>query len=160
MIDTTSINEVLVSSAREVFETMIFMDLEECFDSERHIEGDILLGSITFNGDFKGCLAICCNLSCAEAIAANMLGLDPNESVSQEDIYDAIGEVTNMIMGSIKTRIQQNVGNLNVSIPMVVSGHEIETNLGEGMAQKAFVKVSIDSEYITELKLLYKEEVN
>ena len=89
-----------------------------------------------------------------------MLGMDSSEEISREDICDAIGEVTNMIMGSVKTRIQDCVGNVQVSIPMVVSGQEIETNLGKGAAKKVFVRVNIDSEYIAELVLLYKEGSN
>ncbi len=157
MIEQICIDRTLIDSAKEVFETMIFMDLEECCDHEQHVESDVLLGSITFRGKIDGCFAICCSTACARAIGTNMLGMDSSEEIKQEDICDAIGEVTNMIMGSIKTRIQDCVGNVHVSIPMVVSGQEIETTLGIGTAKKVFAKVSIDSEYIADLVLLYKE---
>ena len=41
-----------------------------------------------------------------------MLAMDPSEELSEAEISDAIGEVTNMIMGGIKTRILDAVGNI------------------------------------------------
>ena len=61
-----------------------------------------------------------------------------------------------MVMGSVKTRIQQNAGNINVSIPMVISGREIQTNLSDSSVSKTLIKVTIDSEYVAEFSLLYK----
>jgi len=155
-IDNICMNNVLLASAREVFETMIFMDLDQCFDSEQKVPDDSILSSITFKGDLDGCLTICCNSECARSIGTNMLGMDPEENISMEDTYDALGEVANMVMGSIKTKIQENITNISVSIPMVVSGKDIVTNLGNSSAIKTLLKVNIDSQYIAEFRLLYK----
>ncbi len=157
MTDQICMNNVLLASAREVFETMIFMDLEQCFDTEQRIQENALLSSITFKGKLNGCLTIRCGSDCARSIGINMLGMDPNENINPEDIYDALGEVANMVMGSVKTRIQENTGNINVSIPIVMSGREIVTNLGEGSAIKTCLKVTIDNEFVAEFCLLYKE---
>jgi len=156
MVDEVCITDVLLAGAKEVFETMIFMELEESSEPEQKIEGDTLLGSITFKGDIEGCLAICCGVSCAKTIAANMLGMGPDEEISHGDICDAIGEVTNMVMGSVKAHLQDSVGNVEVSIPTVVSGRELENNLGDG-ASKVLIKVSIEDEYAVEFSLLYRK---
>jgi chemotaxis protein CheX len=156
-IDNICMNNVLLESASEVFETMIFMDMDQCFDTEEKITEDSLVSSITFKGDLNGCLTICCNTDCAKSIGRNMLGMDPEENISREDINDALGEVANMVMGSIKTKIQENTANISVSIPMVVSGKDIVTNMSDSSARKTFVKVTIDSQYIAEFCLLYKE---
>ncbi len=159
-IDNTCMNSVLLASASEVFETMIFMDLEQCFDTDQEISpNDTLLSTITFKGDLDGCLTICCNSDCAKSIGRNMLGMDPEENISKEDVYDALGEVANMVMGSIKTKIQQNTTNISVSIPMVMSGKNIVTNLSDSSAVKTVSRVTIDSQYIAEFCLLYKENI-
>ena len=150
-------NNILLTSAREVFETMIFMDLDQCFDTDMETKDETLLSSITFRGDLDGCLTICCNTDCAKSIGRNMLGMDPEENINDADVYDALGEVANMVMGSIKTKIQSNVGNISVSIPMVVSGKEIVTNMSNGSPTKTLVNVTIDSQYIAEFRLLYKD---
>ncbi len=158
MIDQLCFNEILLDSAKEVFETMVFMDIEQSPDPVLRVEDEAILGSITFKGDLNGCLSICCNETCARMIGINMLGIEVNDPISRADIFDAIGEVSNMVMGSLKTRIQKEMDNISVSIPTVINGRNMETNLGEGSAKKAVVKALIDSEYVAEFKLLYKEK--
>ncbi|MHC4535334.1 MAG: chemotaxis protein CheX [Planctomycetota bacterium] len=156
MIDEICLNEALLGGAKEIFETMIFVNLEESSETEGIIEGDSLLGSITFKGGLEGCFTICCSAPCAKTIALSMLAMDPSDELSDEEITDAIGEVTNMVMGGIKSRILDVVGNIEVSIPTVTSGQELQNSLGEG-ALKALVKVKFDNEYIAELSMLYRE---
>ena len=156
MIDEICLNEALLAGAKEIFETMIFVNFEESGEQEDIIEGDSLLGSITFKGGIEGCFAICCSALCAKTIALNMLAMDPSEELSEAEISDAIGEVTNMVMGGIKSRILDAVSNIEVSIPMVTSGQGLENSLGEG-AIKTLVKVKLDNEYIAEMSILYKE---
>ncbi len=160
MIEQICFNETIIESAKEVFETMIFMDLTEATEPDQHIEeGEVLLSSITFKGNIEGCLGICCSTSCAQAIAINMLGIDTADELTEEDTYDAIGEIANMVMGSIKSRLLEKVDNLEVSIPFVVSGRELKNNLGE-KTEKIMVKVNIEDEYVAELSLLYRENFN
>ena len=156
MIELVSLNETLLESAKEIFETMVFMDLSETVEPDQNIEDWALLGTITFKGAIKGCLAFCCSVPCAQAIAINMLGIDTTEEIPEEDTCDAIGEIANMLMGSVKRRLTEDVGNLEVSIPSVISGRELRNNLGDG-AQKTSVKINIEDEYVAELSLLYKE---
>ena len=156
MIDEICLNETLLAGAKEIFETMIFVNFEESSEQDDIIEGDSLLGSITFKGGIEGCFAICCSAPCAKTIALNMLAMDPSEELGEAEISDAIGEVTNMIMGGIKSRILEAVGNVEVSIPVVTSGQGLENSLGEG-AIKASVKVKLDNKYIAEMSMLYRE---
>jgi chemotaxis protein CheX len=156
MVEELCLSKALLEGAKEVFETMIFMDIIESDEPDQPIEGNTLLGSITFVGDLEGCLGICCGVTCAKSIAMNMLAMEPDEEISEHDINDAIGEVTNMVMGSVKARLQDSAGNLNVSIPTVVRGQKIENSLGDG-ANKVSVKVNIEDEYAAEFLLLYRE---
>ncbi len=156
MIDEVCLNEALLSGAKEIFETMIFVNLEETDETEEIIEGDSILGSITFKGGIEGCLVICCSTPCAQTIAVNMLAMEPNAELSEAEINDAIGEVTNMVMGGVKSRILEAAGNLEVSIPMVTTGRGLQNSLGDG-AIKTLVKVKFENEYTAELSMLYRE---
>ena len=102
MIEQVCLNEVLIESAKEVFETMVFMDIAAATNQDQDIEGWTLLGSITFKGNIEGCLTICLNVPCAQTIAKNMLGIDTTEQVTEEDTCDAIGEIA-------KTKKQKRV---------------------------------------------------
>ena len=156
MVEEMCLTEALLEGAKEVFETMIFMDLEKCADEDRHIEGDALMGTITFQKSLEGCLGVCCGMKCAESIAANMLGLEPGEEVSEEDVCDAIGEVVNMVMGSVKTRLLKVVEDIQVSIPSVIKGHELANSMGDGVSKIA-LKVSIEDEHVAMLSLLCRD---
>ncbi|MFC1676867.1 chemotaxis protein CheX [Planctomycetota bacterium] len=160
MLEQICISDVLLESAKEVFETMIFMDIEKSSCEDSDVDEDwSLLGSITFKGGLQGCLAICFNTPCAQAIAINMLGMDSADELSEEDVCDAIGEVANMVMGSVKSRLIESTGNLEVSIPSVISGRQLRNNLGEH-SEEVSVKINIEDKYVAGLVLLYKENVD
>ena len=44
-----------------------------------------------------------------------------------EDVLDAVAELTNMIIGSVKTDLEQHLGPLGLSIPTVVFGRNFKT---------------------------------
>jgi chemotaxis protein CheX len=163
MVDKACLNEALLAGATEVFETMIFMDIRESVEShgeaancgELHLKGNTFLGSITFTGDMEGCLGICCSVPCAKAIARNMLGMTQNDELDEAEVADAIGEVANMVMGSFKSRVQETVGNLNVSIPTVVKGRSLDASLGDH-ASRIVTNVNIADQYTGELSLFYR----
>jgi len=156
MIATPLVKDCLLDSAREVFETMVFMALEEAGDEVPDIDEDLsLLGTITFKGAVEGVLGISCDLDCARTIAANMLGTDPDGDLSPDDINDAVGEVANMVMGSVKARVQDEIGTMDVSIPSVVKGRQLQSGLGEG-THNLGVTVYIEEEHVMKLSLLYR----
>ena len=152
-------NELLLDSVKEIFETMIFMDLLESQDPNYTIQGDAVLSSITFKGNLEGCLAICCEKKCAQTITMNMLGFDSIDDISDADICDAVGEVANMVMGSLKKRIYDTYGDLQLSIPVVVNGQQLKNNLGEG-TQEAIVNIQFEDEFPATLSFLYREVKN
>jgi chemotaxis protein CheX len=156
MITTVSLKDVLLDSTKEVFETMVFMAVEESLQDGAGLGERALLGTITFKGHLEGCLSICCGQACARTIAASMLGMGSGEELSESDISDAIGEIANMVLGAVKSRIQNEVGGIEVSIPSVVEGRELRNSLGEG-ANQVRIRVSIEEEHIADLSLLYRD---
>lgn len=154
MVGVELFEQALLEGTREVFETMMFMTVEEANELYEGIEGQALLGSITFQGELEGCLGICCSIESAKIMAKNMLGMDAEDEIASEEIPDAMGEIANMVMGSIKTRIQDQVSNVQVSIPTVVSGIELENSLGDG-SQEIMRTVNID-DFVVRLTLFYR----
>jgi len=159
MMTTVSLKDALLDSAKEVFETMVFMTMEESADGAASLGDTTLLGSITFKGHLEGCLGVCCDEACARTIAANMLGMLSAEELSESDVSDAIGEIANMVMGAVKARIQNEVGSVEVSIPSVVQGRELKNSLGDGSGQVK-VLVNIEEQYLARFSLQYREGKN
>lgn len=131
MIDQISMSETLLDAAKEVFETMIFMSITEKEDQEAAIVGNAYLGTISFKGDIAGCLGVTFEEAAAKAVAANMLCLEPDEAVSEADLADAVGEVANMVMGGVKSRLLGEIGSIELSIPTVISGRTLKSNVGD-----------------------------
>jgi chemotaxis protein CheX len=159
MLEQLTLQDTVLDAAREVFETMIFMDIETSSDACPSITGESLLGSITFKGDLEGCLAVCVSQSCADRIAKNMLGMEADESLTIEEACDAIGEVANMVMGSIKSRLQPLYPTLEVSIPSVITGRELKNTLGE-RAVKTIVCAWLDEQEAAEFSFLYRKSAS
>ncbi len=159
MVDEVCLSEAMLAGATEVFETMIFMDVRESPEQDSHPKGDTLLGSITFTGDIEGCLGICCSVPCAKGIAQNMLGMTEADELGEAEITDAIGEVANMLLGSVKSRIQERVGNLNVSIPTVVRGRLLDNSIGDhaNPTNRILTKLNVADEHTAELLLQYRQ---
>lgn len=156
MTTALAVKEILLESAKEVFESMVFMALNEV-DGEMPDASEVtLLGTITFTGSLEGCLGICCGRRCAQTVAANMLCMDSPDELSDEDVIDAVGEIANMVMGSVKTRIQDHVGDLTISIPTVVQGREMRNRLSEGTVRTA-VNVALAEEHRATFTLLHRE---
>lgn len=154
MSEQICVDAPLLEAAQEVFETMIFMELEAA-EAGAALDGESMLGTITFTGEVQGCLAISCGVDCARDIARNMLGMDPDDEISEGDVADAIGEVTNMVMGAVKARLGGSAGELNVSIPNVVKGQSLESKSGEDSRRQSALAMLADGG-VLEIVFLYK----
>jgi chemotaxis protein CheX len=126
-IDTQFVDELLAAT-RDVFKTMVFQDVE----TASPIAGDALrpganvVGTVAFAGKTSGLVAFYSTLDGANAITASMLGIDPG-SVNGE-LPDAIGELTNMIAGSFRTRMAGVRGETwAISVPTVTVGSDFYT---------------------------------
>ncbi len=114
---------VMAEAAREVFEIMVGAKLTLAEgEDQRHAGVTAMLG---FAGAPCGVLSIRCPWDAAAAIAARMLGSTLQE-LSPEEVCDALGEICNMVAGSIKTRLPKAGEGCMMSIPTVVRGVDYE----------------------------------
>lgn len=156
MISEICFEEPLLKSAQSVFETMIFMDIAESCDPALIKDNPpAILGSITFKGSIEGCLSISCSQACSREIAMNMLGMEPDEQISDEEISDAIGEVSNMVMGSLKTLLDDGSIQIEVSIPTVIKGSELEGCLRDN-SERVVLQACLEDTYPVSIVLHYR----
>jgi chemotaxis protein CheX len=59
-------------------------------------------------------------------ITSNMLGMDCDEV--NEDLNDAIGEISNMLGGSVKQVLSKGGLDVKLSIPTVIAGEDYTVN--------------------------------
>ena len=113
------------NAVQEVFETMLSMDLTEkagaTFDQP---DGVTIVGSVSFAGDVLGNVNIRVGEPFARQIAAGMLGMSPEELDGGEEINDVIGELSNMIGGSLKSKLCDAGFSCTLSIPSITMGRD------------------------------------
>jgi len=120
-IDTCDWERLLSKGAQEVFEMMVGISLERCADASPRHAGEFT-AVIGLAGPINGVFAIRCDEKTACGIACGMLGVDEHEA--RAEVWDALGEVCNMVAGNFKAKTGK-VGETSVlSVPTVIHGHD------------------------------------
>ncbi|MGA3207936.1 MAG: chemotaxis protein CheX [Syntrophales bacterium] len=130
-MDVKYINPFLEGTV-EVLKTMAFVNPtpgKPYLKKNNLAKGDIT-GIIGITGTIKGSLALSFSTGSILKIVSNMLG-EEITSLNGE-IRDAVGEITNMVSGAARKRIEAMGVSLSASLPTVVSGkdHSIMHMLG------------------------------
>lgn len=68
----------------------------------------------------KGSFAVSFSKSCIARVVSNMLGEDVLDM--DQDIIDAVGEITNMISGGARAELENKGYSFEMAIPSIVSG--------------------------------------
>jgi chemotaxis protein CheX len=126
-IETQLVNELLAAT-RDVFKTMVFHEVETASPVAGNgmRPGANVVGTVAFAGRTSGLVVFYSSLESAQTITASMLGIEP-ASVNGE-LPDAIGELTNMIAGSFRTRMAGVRGETwAISVPTVTVGSDFHT---------------------------------
>jgi chemotaxis protein CheX len=80
-------------------------------------------------GDWIGSGGFYCSEDVARKIAAQLLMAD-FPTVDRE-VIDAMGEVANIIIGNVKNDLEQALGRLQLSVPTVIHGSNLNTSSGK-----------------------------
>jgi chemotaxis protein CheX len=123
MIPTEKIVEYVSSCTTTVFSTMLGLGIEPAparVDREAPASSGGILAFVGMAGQRAGTGVISCTAAFARQICSAML-LTEAPSVN-EDVLDAIGELTNMIIGNFKNMAEEHLGPLGLSIPTVIYG--------------------------------------
>ena len=139
MIDQTVLKDHVWDSVKETFETMIALPVERV-DGE--VDGEVelevtqsMICVITFGGQLEGSFSACCAKACAEKIGKAMLMLGPDDSLSEAESCDAFGEMVNILIGGFKDRISEIAPDIQISIPSVFEGLDIQPRPRKGVSR-------------------------
>jgi chemotaxis protein CheX len=123
-LDQGKVVGAIRNATQEVFSTMLGLELaaQEAYRQPSKPEptnGVVALIGLT--GKWMGTGSIACSAEFACKISGQLL-MAEYHSVDQE-VLDAMGEVTNMIIGNFKNALEADAGPMGMSIPVVVFGH-------------------------------------
>jgi chemotaxis protein CheX len=118
----------VIDATREVFSTMVMMDVVDDFPLKEPVSRFkcSITGMVGFAGTYSGVISIHCPVDLALKVTSNMLGIDCEEV--NEDLNDAIGEIANMLGGSVKQVLSKGGMDVKLSIPTVISGEDYTVN--------------------------------
>jgi len=126
LILQTDVASLVIENTKKVFSVMLHTDVSHhpaiIFDDPRGPEGDVV-SLVGFVGQWTGTGSVCCNSKVARKISGLML-LTEFDDVNEE-VLDAIGEVTNMIIGNLKDALEPALGQLGLSTPTVIHGEHL-----------------------------------
>ncbi len=136
MIDGFDVGLEIVKGTREVFSTMLMVDLNhDSFCESCDIQSN-LTSMIGLGGGIRGMLAVHCTSAVARSITSIFLGMDIDEI--NDDVKDAVGEIANMVAGNLKVSYGNVDINIELAIPTSIIGQSF-TISGIADAEKVIV---------------------
>jgi len=118
----------LSKAVEDVFSIMLGAKVvggDVAFESGAPDAHDGVLAFVGVAGSWAGAGCMSCSPRVACRICSQML-MSESTAVN-EDVLDAVAELTNMIVGSVKSHLETELGPLGLSIPTVVFGKNFTT---------------------------------
>lgn len=120
--------EAIRSATADVFTTMLSLSVtpgEVFVEKEEAVPSSGVVSLIGLAGSWVGSGSVACSAACATKIASALL-MAPYTAID-EDVLDAVAEVTNMIIGNVKTALENRLGAMCLSTPTVIYGRNFQT---------------------------------
>ncbi len=123
-LDQGKVVAAICHATGDVFSTMLGMEVrsQEAYRQPCKPEpANGVIGLVGLTGNWVGTGSVACTGELARKISGQFL-MSEFPAVDQ-DVLDAMGEITNMIIGNFKNALEGEAGALGMSVPMVVFGH-------------------------------------
>jgi chemotaxis protein CheX len=122
--DATRQEDLAVSLVHDVFSTMLASDAWPDAEADA-AEAFPVTGAVFFAGAWKGAVQVEFEAGLAYRITAHLMSV-PAPGRVDSDVRDAVGEVTNMIAGNLKSTLPPDTV---MSMPAVVEGSDFRLHV-------------------------------
>lgn len=115
-------------STENVFETMLGSSVvagDARIETLNSSSSNGVVSFIGLAGSWMGTGSISCSTACACQLASQLLMGE--YTAVDDDVLDAVAEVTNMILGNVKTALEDRLGPMGLSIPTVIYGRNFSS---------------------------------
>ena|ERR1035437_8980241 len=137
---------IVREAAHSVFEMMLGATLTDCEPTREEnapVHSDGVVSLVGLAGEWAGTGAFRCSADMAKKISGLMLMQE--FSAVDQDVLDAVGEITNMILGNVKTTFEETLGPMGLSIPTVIYGRNFTTR-SVGRCEWSVIPFELDGE--------------
>ena len=127
-MDQETVIKLVSAAAADVFSTMLGLSVvtgEPFTEQATPAEAERVVALIGMAGSWMGTGMLSCSAELACRLSSLML-MSEYDAVDGE-VLDAMGEISNMIFGNVKTELEAILGPLGLSIPTVIFGRNFST---------------------------------
>jgi chemotaxis protein CheX len=122
--------ETITRAVNDVFSTMLAQPANHVpkdYDQQSNslcLDQPHVVGTVGFIGSINGLIYLYMDVPFAEECAARLLGMEPSEiaEAGDEAVNDAIGELTNMTVGTFKNQLSDRGFPCKLTIPSILRG--------------------------------------
>lgn len=136
MFDTTITDRVSASemagfmsaATTRVFGTMLGRKVIACepfIERNASAPASGVVAVVGIAGDWVGTGSMSCSSAFACRAASSLLMTEYDRV--NDDVLDALAEITNMIVGNIKSSLEERLGSMGLSVPTVIFGSNFQT---------------------------------
>ncbi len=132
-----SLDECLTEVGENIWSQTLGVSLTPLAAANTNTAGTMIQGQVQVTGQWQGTLVLQCSEGAARRAASVMFARDEAE-LTQEDVHDTVGELVNMIGGTVKSMVAED--GCFLSLPIVIEGssfsvHALNTKV---IARQAF----------------------
>jgi len=125
---TDTVMDVLRATTPKILEQVAFVFAEPT-DSPEPFGEDVRAASIDFMGPLTGSLHLTTSSLCAAGLAANLLGVEPDDPAAVAYGADALGETLNILCGAVLLELFGAVDSNHFGLPRVSAAPSPDTSL-------------------------------
>lgn len=166
-LDSVDVGSLLDAAVREVFNTMLGLESALSWSSpEESVNGanpfagghhesslgdsSVVVGTVGFIGEINGLIYLYCDLQFANDITHRLLQIDLSDLGDEAEgaVNDAVGEITNMVVGGFKNKLCDRGFPCRLTIPSILRGSHLSIE-PVGFAHRRIYKFSIGGHLLT-----------
>lgn len=119
--------QVLLEVFTDILESQAFM-FSDMLDEVPSFPGHSILVGIRFSGPIQGELCMAMPVDLSLQVAANMLGLEPEDELAEHRANDAVKELLNVACGHVLTGLAGEEPVFDLAVPTLMALDEIGWN--------------------------------
>lgn len=117
------LDELITAALTDLFSTMLRLDVVRTPLESKPLNGEPhVAGVVGFTGRLTGVIYVHTTASFARRLTATLLQMPESEVTEEEMISDAMGEIANMLVGQVKSRLCDRGMPCVLTVPSVVRG--------------------------------------
>ena len=123
MLDKELVEQAIRAATEEVFSTMLGAEII-CDETAGQDPESGMMALVGLTGAWSGAGTLACSPALGNRAAQAMFMSEQagDSTAINDEVLDAVAELTNMVVGNIKNSLEHHVGAMAISIPSVIYG--------------------------------------